>query len=363
MILKEITDKDVWDSFVVSQKDYTFVQSWGWGEFNKATGDNLFRLGVYEGETLIAVAMAIKVHARRGNFLFVPHGPIIIQHETYNMKHILEVFTKKLQEIASAEKDIVFIRVSPLLHDDKEAPTPEGQGPDRDKRVGKNKKLFKELGFKDAPIYMHAETTWTLNLDGEEKDLMMGMRKNTRNLVRRAEKEGVTVESGTSKEYIDEFYKLYEGTAEAQGFVPFSKKYIKEELEAFNDNTSTQNAKIYLAKWQGQVLSTALIVSYGNSAFYHHGANSTENRKIPAAYLLQWRAMLEAKGEGRTRYNFWGIAKDDENKNHPWYGLSFFKKGFGGYRTDYVHAQDMPLSWRYIINYAVEKIRLIKRGV
>ena len=77
--------------------------------------------------------------------------------------------------------------------------------------------------------------------------------------------------------------------------------------------------------------------------------------------LMQWEAIKEAKQRGCEEYNFWGIAPND-NKNHPWAGLSLFKKGFGGYRRDYVKTQDLPLSKVYtLITRPFEKLRKIKR--
>ena len=120
--------------------------------------------------------------------------------------------------------------------------------------------------------------------------------------------------------------------------------------------------KVFTAWHNNQPLASAVIVFYGNSAFYHHGASAES--KIPSAYLLQWEAILEAKRRGHKFYNFWGIVPDEvAAKGHPWAGITLFKKGFGGFRTDYLHAQDLPLSWRYWPNYLLETMRRVKRGL
>ncbi|MEX2145322.1 MAG: peptidoglycan bridge formation glycyltransferase FemA/FemB family protein [Candidatus Spechtbacterales bacterium] len=354
MSIREIRDKTTWDDFITAQKDHTFLHSWAWGKLNEAEGDKIWHLGFYDDNRLVVVALVIKVHARRGNFLFVPQGPIFDKNwanpksEYRNTKQIqnhkfqiLDKLTNHLKQLAQEEGGVAFIRISPLLEESEE-----------------NKKMFRDLGFRNAPIYMHAETAWQLDITKNEDELMMGMRKNTRNLVRRAQKDGVEIFSGVNDEFIEEFFKLYKQTAGKHGFTPFSKNYIKEEIKAFEGS-----AKIYLAKYKGKTLSTAVIVQQGTGAFYHHGASSPDDTKIPAAYLLQWQAILDAKQNGRTRYNFWGIAKNEDDKKHPWHGLTFFKKGFGGYRTDYMHAQDLPLSPKYWLNYLIEKVRLLKRGV
>lgn len=77
MKITEIKDKIRWENFVQENKESTFLQSWNWGEFNEKTSEKIWRFGVFEGDKLKAAALVIKVKARRGSFLFVPHGPII----------------------------------------------------------------------------------------------------------------------------------------------------------------------------------------------------------------------------------------------------------------------------------------------
>lgn len=340
--VSEITDKKTWDDFVTSQSHHTFLHSWAWGEFNEAMGDKVWRIGIYDNRELVAVCLAIKVHAKRGNFLFVPHGPVFAESEKKIEFRLLisKQLTEKLRGIARHTK-VSFIRVSPVLYD-----------------IEENRNLFKKLDFRPAPIHMHAETTWTLNLAPSEEELLMGMRKTTRNLVRRAIKEGVEITTGVSHKDVETFYSLYRETVAKHHFTPFSLTYIENQVKILSGDN---NALVFTAWHNTKPLASAIIVFYGNSAFYHHG--SSVPSKIPAAYLLQWEAILEAKRRGHKFYNFWGIVKDDAPKDHPWRGITLFKKGFGGFTTNYLHAQDFALSWKYWPNWAIETIRRRKRNL
>jgi len=113
-----------------------------------------------------------------------------------------------------------------------------------------------------------------------------------------------------------------------------------------------------------------MIIYWQSIAFYHQGASVFS--KIPASYLLQWEAIKEAKKRGCGIYNFWGIAPGIKNSNdlksskikrHPWWGLSLFKIGFGGYKKEYVKTQDYPLKKSYIFTRIFENIRKIRRGL
>jgi lipid II:glycine glycyltransferase (peptidoglycan interpeptide bridge formation enzyme) len=338
--ISEITDKQIWDNFVTSRPNHTFLHSWAWGEFNAAMaapgeprpagrGDTIWRLGAWGG-SLVAVALVIKVHARRGTFLFVPHGPL-------GDKAVLPLLVDEIRELAKQEK-VSFIRISPLLEDN-----------------AANKKLFSELGFRPAPIHMHAETTWTLDLTPSEDELLGNMRKTTRNLIRRAQKEGVEVRMARGEQDVELFNTLYQETVKKHHFTPFLLTYLKKQVIMMIDT------QVFTAYYRGQPLASAIIVFYGNSAFYHHGASVPS--KIPAAYLLQWEAIREAKRRGHKFYNFWGIIKEDAPKSHPWQGITLFKKGFGGFQSDYLHAQDLPLSWKYWPNWIIETFRKKRRNL
>jgi len=323
----EIKDRKIWDNFTASRQNHTFLHSWAWGEFNEVMGDKIWRLALYNGATVKAVVLIIKVHARRGDFLFIPHGPI-------GDREAFPAIARKAKELAN-QAGANFIRISPLVKDS-----------------GANRKIFQELGFRPAPIHMHAETTWTLDLTPAEDELLMHMRKTTRNLIRRAQKEGVEIKTGTSDEDVEVFYDLYKETVKKHNFTPFSLAYIKNQVKIFSQNNSV---RVFTARHKGQPLASSIIMFYGDSAFYHHGASIQS--KIPAAYLLQWEAIREAKRRGHKFYNFWGIIKEDVSLSHPWQGITLFKKGFGGFQSDYLHAQDMPLSWKYWINWTIETIR------
>ena len=68
MEVKEIQDKNIWENFLSEYEEKTFLQSWNWGEFQEIMGNKIWRLGVYDKENLIGLALMSKIKARRGNF-------------------------------------------------------------------------------------------------------------------------------------------------------------------------------------------------------------------------------------------------------------------------------------------------------
>ena len=98
--VKDITSKEIWEDFLEEVRPHTFLHSWEWGEFQEKREGKVWRFGIFEGDTLAAVFFVVRIRARRGSFLFCPHGPIItthIAHNTYHEKEeILEIFINYL---------------------------------------------------------------------------------------------------------------------------------------------------------------------------------------------------------------------------------------------------------------------------
>ena len=332
--IREITAKSEWEDFLNKENPATFLQSWNWGEFNKSLGHKIWRLGLFNNNYLIGGALIIKIIARRGTFLFCPHGPLMRRE---NLRKLIDY----LKDLAKKE-NCGFIRISPLM-----IKTPG------------NEKVFRDLNFRKAPMNMHAaELVWMLGVIPNEDELLRNMRKTTRYLIRKVEAhDGVEMIKGNSPEHLEFFKKLYGETAKRQHFVPYSDDFLNKEFEAFkNDN----QIEIFLAKYNNEYVSGAMIIFYGDSAFYHQGASSLKYPKISAPYLFQGEIIREVKNRGLRYYNFWGIAPEDK-PNHPWAGLSLFKKGFGGFSAEYLPAQDLPLKKSYWITYLIEKARKVKR--
>ena len=75
--IQEVNNKEEWNSFIFKNTSDTFHQSWEWGDMHQKLGYRVWNIGVFEGKKLNAVCLIIKIKARRGTFLHIPHGPIV----------------------------------------------------------------------------------------------------------------------------------------------------------------------------------------------------------------------------------------------------------------------------------------------
>ncbi|RJQ37963.1 peptidoglycan bridge formation glycyltransferase FemA/FemB family protein [Candidatus Microgenomates bacterium] len=334
--VREIKDVKIWEDFLTKKEIeyYPFFQSWSWGEVQQKLGRNIIRLGLFDGEKLVGVVLVIEVTARRGHYLHLRHGPVLLE---FNQKYFNEFF-KQIKKRA-LEMKVSFIRISPLIvkeYDDKG--------------------LF-EKGFLNAPIHnMDAETCLVLNVTKPEGQLLGEMRKTHRYLVRKGIASNIKIIRSKKISDINTFLDLYSDLSHRRGFVPH--KDIKEEFEVLSKN---DQAILLLAEYEGKVIAGAFIDFVGDMAIYRHGASLDRYKNIPASYLLQWKAILEAKKRGKKLYNFWGVVPLDK-PNHPWKGITLFKTGFGGERLEFIHAKDFPLNYYYWKNYLIEFYTKWRKG-
>jgi len=343
--IKKIVQKQIWENFLIKQKNKTFLNSWNWAEFQDAVKNKIWRFGIYDKnqretneEQLITLILVIKIRAKRANFLLTPHCPILSDEAVNQKSKILNIITLKLKQIAKQEK-CSFIRIAPIW-----------------KRNIENIKIFKDLGFRNAPIHTHPEASWKLDISLSEDKLLRKMRKTTRYLIRQAQKnKDIEIIQSQKLKDLDIFNNLYKEVSQHKHFTAFSLEYLKNEFSAFS---SDNQVSLFFGKYKKEIVAAGFVIFWSGIGFYHHAALSSKYRKIPVAYLLQWEAIKQAKKRGCILYDFWGYVN---NPKHPWYGPTLFKMGFSGFKEEYVKTQDLILSPKYWLNYVIETIRRRKR--
>jgi len=338
-VVREIADREQWEAYVRQFSPNSFLQSWDFGQFHQSLGDRPLYLGLFEGNSQAGGGLFVLTYARRGNYYACAAGPLVREGTSY--AEAVTLFVDYLKTRAHQDR-ASFIRIRPALLN-----TPD------------NEKRFRDFGFLPSVMHLHAERTWVLDLSLTEEEILAAMRKNTRYYVKRAPKDGVSVSMCFDRDAVEILYRLQQETVSRQHFVPFTHDYFMGLFEAFKANNEVA---LFTATFETQPIASAMVNYYGDSAVYHYAASANEFSKLPGAYAILWAAIKEAKLRGCRYFNFWGVVGDDQEK-HPWYGLSRFKKGFGGQEIWYLHAQDLPLSWRFHVNRAIETVRKWKRGL
>lgn len=333
---KEIINKDEWESFLLSQDETPFMQSWAWGEIESEVEEKVFRIGFYSDSVLVGIALATKVNAKRGRFLHIRQGPIM---KSWDWSYF-EEFSKYLRSLGKHE-NVDFVRIAlPLLYS------------------SDNNNMMRKLGYKvTIDGNKSGLRTLMIDLSDETSEIKSKFRKNTRYYINRAEKKGVTVQLLEAPDSdISEFLKLLNQTGKRKGF--FVDKQVENEFRAF---AKDGNAVVFQAMYSGKVLAAGLYLYYGNQGNSHYRGTSEEYSDLRASNLMHWKAIEYAKMKEKKVFNLWGVAPENEPK-HPWAGFSSFKRGFSNNEVVFMQVHDLPISYKYNAVRFYEYLVALKRG-
>lgn len=293
----EKSQEKIWEDFVRNHPLATIHQTAKWGDFQ---GQHWI-VGLFDDERIIAGTLLVKRNLPKGYcWLYAPRGPLATPTE-------FEALMPVITEIA-AKENAIFLRIDPPLA-----------------------KPVKFKDFHDVKYGFQPQHTIIIDISVSEEEILKQMKPKGRYNIRLAAKKGVTVEQSTD---IAGFYKLMSQTTKRDGFSAHDQKFYEKMLQALGEN-----AKLYFAKYNNEVIAGVLNTYFGDTATYYFGASSNSHREFMAPYLLHWEAIKDAKKDGFTKYDLFGIAPA-EAKNHPWQGVTEFKKKFGGEEISYQPAQE-----------------------
>jgi lipid II:glycine glycyltransferase (peptidoglycan interpeptide bridge formation enzyme) len=304
-------ERDVWNQAVMSAPRADLLQSWEWGEFKRLGGWEPTRVLVMDAETPVAGVQLLTRRVMGVPSLYAPRGPW--WRDDAAGAAGLKTLTTWLRRTRPAGAP--FLRVDP--------PLVEGSA-------------LTALGFRQAPRQVQPRATIVVDLSPDDDKILAAFNSRVRYNARHALKKGVEVSEG-GVEDAKPFWQLLAATAERKGFVERDLSYFTQLMQTFGEN-----ARILLARYEGTVVYGALIVVFGESAYYLYGGSGGD-RSVKPSELGQYRAMLWAKGRGATRYDMWGIPFQPTEDN-PLYSVYTFKSGFGGAEERYVGALDLPLA-------------------
>lgn len=303
-----VISKEELDSISSQLEHSQFLESSFWEEFQNSLGNKVWKYGFTDdnnNQELLGVCLVIqKRFPFNFGYLYTPRGPIIKNNLEDDQKiEISKNLFKQFRDICVQEFKIknIFFRFEPMFQ------------PDGIKQIKKIKDF-------------QPSRTLILDLSKTESELLKEMHEKTRYNIRLAEKKGVKIiKTNKEKESIEDFLNLIEKTSKRDNFKSHSKDYYEKMLKS-----SDSNIDLWIAKKDDKILCANIIINFGDTVTYVHGASSDEHKNLMAPHLLQWSQILWAKENNYKYYDFWGISKTDD-KNDKWFGFTRFKKGFGGF--------------------------------
>lgn len=310
-----------WDEAATRSPWGHTLQSTAWARIRGAQGWSPEFVRIGDGLPLALVLWRTVMPGR--TIGYAPRGPIIAPDDASGLARALE----RLAALAR-ERGAVFLKVDPELAPGFAAPA------------------LATAGYRRAQDIQPVLATLVLDLGPDEEALMAGLEKDTRWSVRQSAKRGVAIREAHDEAGLRSFYELYATTGGRAGFITRTWDYYRATWSAL---VADGLATLRLASVDGADVAGAMVWRCGDRALYQTGATNEAGRRSYAAYGLLWECILQAKRDGRTRFDMGGIPADLERKDDPMYGPYQFKRGFGGEVRRWVGAHDTvpsPLLYR-----------------
>lgn len=311
-----------------------FTQAQFYGEWQKSLDREVKRFVVLRGEKAVAYFQLVKYplfHDK--SYFYIPYGPVLKEFS----EPLLRSLQAELYAVAR-KNNAVFVRLDF---------TPPAESDE-------SKKLLARF-FTKSPLstyhsaYFQPRVEWFLDLGKPEDELLKKMQKGTRYSVRFAGRKGIIAEIVTSnfEKYFSVFYELILNTAKRNGFNLHSQNYYQHIFK----NLRSDNAYLSIARYGEKILVIKLIIRYGQVANCIFSGSSNEHRDLRPTYLVQWKAICQAKKLGHNFYNFGGILSGKIYKG--WAGLTTFKKSFGGREVVHSNFFDVIAQpfWYHLYNF------------
>lgn len=312
---------------LLQEKGGSFLQSWEWGDWQEQLGRKVYR---FKFNTVAFQVVCMPVMFEK-YYVYAPYVNLELRITDYELL---------LEELQKRFSDALFLRIEPVS-------VPQIHNSEPVLQAGR----FAIQKSKN----IQPGKTLVLDLTKSEEELLADMHSKTRYNIKVATKHEVEIKDEFAITnghglYFEESLKLISETAQRQGFKTFTADYYKKMVDFFTlHHREGLGLHIYKAIYKNKLLATAIMLDFGSVRTFLFGGSSSEDKNVMAPYLLHFRALMDAKHEDKTVYDFWGI----ETSSGETPGFVRFKLGFGGTEKQYAGAYDIPFSKLWYTIYTI----------
>lgn len=302
MKLTEIHDQAAWDAFVASHPYGHPLQLWGWGEAKRLNGWRPMRLALVDGERWVGAVQVLLLPVPRTSWVlaYAPRGPVA------------EPGSRATAELLSEAADWVKAHKGLYLRVDPAWRTPE----------------LNLAGWTRTAHQIQMRETYVIDLRQSEDDILNAIDRKKRYLIRRGERDGVTVRR-LERGDLGDMMKLYEETARRAGFGIHARHYYEDLSGRMGDASY-----LMVAEYDGKMVAFLWLLAAGETAIELYAGSNDIGRNLNVNYLLKWEAIRRVKADGYKIYDLNGRVSE---------GVSGFKAHFAPESVDYVGTWDRPL--------------------
>ncbi len=267
------------------------------------------------------------------SIFYSPKGPVWKYDDDETLKKLVDKIKEKAKE-----ENAIFMRVDPNI--------PETL-------IDTIEDIFQQQGF------CHLTQRWSfwnsprdvyridLSKFNEPENLFNMLDRDTRRCIRKAAKEGVTIEVATTEEDLKSFYDIFKEFSVNRGFMSRGYEYQKMLWETY---ITHDMGRLFLAKYNNKIIGGLICIIFSGKCLAMHMGTPYKFHKLQTYYAYVWESIKWAKTRGCLWYSFRGVGTTPSQE--------YFKSKFLPEVVSLVGYYDLPFkvqSYRlfYLIEFTV----------
>lgn len=284
----DITRADVWDGIVKAFARYDVYYLSGYVKAFQIHGDGEPQLLYYEAVGFKAIYVYMKRKtAIEGYYDSVTpygYGGVLFEGDTSeeNLHSFWSAYVEKMNEECIIDN---FVRYHPIL--------------------------FNAIPMKRISTIIDLGKTVAFDLSSEEIIWTNIISKN-RNMIRKAEKNGIEIRHGKGLELFKEFKRIYNATMEkdhAEEYYFFGDAFYESIDRDMHDNY-----EMFYAVLNGEIIAMSIMLFANDQMHYHLSGSMTEYRNLAPSNLLLYKAALWGHEQGfKTFHLGGGVGSGEDN--------------------------------------------------
>lgn len=276
----DITDSVLWDEIVKSFTEYDVYYLSGYVKAFQIHGDGIPQLLFYENDNLRAIYVYMKRETFKSGIYdsITPYGYGGVLFEGDTSKEKLCVFWNDYSKVMQSENIIDnFVRYHPVIS---------------------NSVLMKEVS--DV-----IDLGKTIAIDLASPEIIWeNIHSKNRNMIRKAEKNGIEIHHGKGMELFERFIGVYNATMDkdnADQYYYFSRQFYESIHNDLHDNYD-----IFYAVYEGKIIAMSIMIFANGRMNYHLSGSDIEYRNLAPSNLLLYKAALWGYEQGFKTFHLGG---------------------------------------------------------
>lgn len=276
-----------WNEIIRSFTNYDVYYLSGYVKAFQIHGDGDPQLLFYENDGLKAIYVYMKRPIASGWYDSVTpygYGGVLFEVDTSAAK--LEMFREEYEQLMQ-ENHIVsnFVRYHPVLAN--------------------------AVPMKVISNVIDLGKTVAMDLASPEM-IWENIHSKNRNMIRKAEKNGIEIKHGKGMDLFDKFIEIYNATMDkdAAGDYYYFQRPFYESIH----NDLLDNYEIFYAEYEGRIISMAIMIFANGRLNYHLSGSVIKYRNLASSNMLLYKAALWGCEQGMKTFHLGGgVGSEEDN--------------------------------------------------